>query len=170
MPIERLLILPIALSTVGVGNTLFGADSLSVAQLAAASTQRGLALPPAALISNRSADGLFWIPVSARSAQFRALIDTGASSSFINRTTLARLQSDHQATTVLRQAEQMFLTLTGRAHFQIVTLNQLHVGPYTVGPVEVAVLPSDGSPNVIGQDIIAKLGTIKIEGNQLSFH
>lgn len=170
MLIERLLILPIALTTMGVANALFASDSLGVAQVAAAAVQHEPPLRPAVLIRKRSPDGLFWVPVGTKSFQFRALLDTGASGSFVNEATLAKLQLTDGVKTTPRKPQQMFVTITGRTQFPIVRINGLTVGPYTVGPVDVAVLPNDGLPNILGQDIITQLGTVKIEGDQLSFH
>jgi len=159
--VERILLIPVLLSALGCGTVLFdpAGDSAPARMIERA--------PPAArdpLRVRQSPDGLFRVPARLDGADVRLVVDTGATRSVIGPGTLARIGT---ATAPAINGGSL-LTFSGAVPYRVVVVQRVEIAGRALGPVELAVIDQPGTPDVIGQDLIRKLGILSIEGDQLS--
>ncbi|QYU69075.1 retroviral-like aspartic protease family protein [Leptolyngbya sp. 15MV] len=117
----------------------------------------------------RSPDGLFRVPVVFGETNAPFVVDTGASRTVVSGATLARLaggnvDQDHGGT----RAGGTLLTFSGEVPYRLVTVDRIRIGSRELGPAQVAVINRPHAPDVIGQDLIARMGEVTIRGAELS--
>lgn len=160
MLIERILFIPVLLSTLGVGHALFTPQP-GEAQASAAdgkSPAHGFA---------RSADGLFRVPAAVGSVMLYPALDTGATRTFLKETSIAKIESAGGAVELLPGRHYVVTTLAGEVRFPVARIEGLVVASQAVGTVEVAVTKGIHAPDLIGQDVIRHLDSIRIGDDRL---
>lgn len=112
----------------------------------------------------RSPDGLFRVGATVDGHAFTMIVDTGATTSIINAETAETLglaiYSDRPGRTMQ--------TLAGPVRFSEGRLAQLKVGKVTMDRLEVAIMPTPDNVSVLGQDAIARLGQVTLNGDRLT--
>lgn len=159
--VERILLVPVLLSALGCGTVLFdpAGDSTPARMI-----ERASPAPGEPLRVSQSPDGLFRIPALLDGAHARLVVDTGATRSVIGPNTLARIGA--APARVVRGGS--LLTFSGEVPYRVVTVARVEIAGSTFGPVELAVIDHADTPDVIGQDLIGRMGTLSIENGQLT--
>jgi aspartyl protease family protein len=158
--VERILLVPVLLSALGCGTVLFdpAGDSAPARMI-----ERAPVSPGEPLQVRQSPDGLFRVPVDLDGATARLVVDTGATRSVIGPATLARLDAGSTG-----NRGGTLLTFSGEVPYRVVTVARVAIAGRALGPVELAVIDRVGTPDVIGQDLLGRIGTLSIEGDRLT--
>lgn len=166
--LERILLIPVLASALGCGAALFGS---------APTPELETRLPPTrdtggenVLSVTRSPDGLFRVPVVIGTASASFVVDTGASRTVVGQSTLARLTSGQpQGRDFTSAPSGKLLTFSGTVPYRLVSVERMRIGTREFGPVSLAVIDHPHTPDVIGQDLIVRMGEVTIRGEELSF-
>lgn len=166
MVIERLLLLFVAVAGA------IGAAQGGRATLAAPAPSATPALTPLAAAQRparapliraaRAADGLFYATVSVNGAAVRFLIDTGATHMVLTPRDAATIGALTLEPGAMRLATATGAETSARARFDRAVINGAALGPID------AVVASPALPvSLLGQDVLARLGTLRIAGDEL---
>ena len=161
--IERILLVPVALSALGCGTMLFDpSGQSSPARMIA----REATVTSAPVIVRRSPDGLFRMPATIDGAPVRLIVDTGATLSVIGPATLARIGNTREPGPITGK----LLTFNGEVPFRMLAVKRLEIAGKPITGVQLAVIDRPGTPDVIGQDLIERLGTVSIDADRLTIN
>lgn len=136
-----------------VGSLTIGTDRASPARRPTAA--RVVRLP-------RAADGLFHVRVTIDGVSTDAVLDTGA-----NRSILGRGIGDRVRGAPLASTGASLRTINGRVRYAIVPVTRLTVEGFDLGSIRAIVGPGGSAPIVLGQDAIARFGSITIAADVL---
>jgi len=129
--------------------------------LAPPASPAGVAHDPRIL--ERAEDGLFYATVVVNGQPIRFLVDTGASVVTLTATDARRLGVAPAAGSYGAQAE----TASGRAAFAWATIGTVEVAGHHVENVRAAVLAQDAGVSLLGQNLLSRLGPVRLEGDRL---
>lgn len=137
----------------------------AITQSAAKTSARAPALPVirGERETRRAEDGLFYLTALVNHVPVRFVVDTGASVVVLTRADAARARlasRDHVVAAVLD-------TASGGARMAWTTLPRLHVGGRELTGLRAAVAHDGLKVSLLGQNALAKLGTISFDGDYL---
>jgi aspartyl protease family protein len=104
-------------------------------------------------------DGHYWVRARLNGAPAAFMIDTGASITTVNTDTAAaaRLEPRRGGIPVIMQ------TANGAAAAEIATIDSLRFGNVDARGLDVAIAPNLGPTNVIGMNLLSRLGSWRVE-------
>ena len=111
----------------------------------------------------RADDGLFYVWGEVNGTKVRFLVDTGASVTVLTKQDAQRagVEIDHEHRgTRLR-------TASGSAEMQWVQLDRVRVAGKELNDLDAAVMSDGPAVSLLGQNLLTRLGTVAIDGNQL---
>lgn len=111
----------------------------------------------------RAADGLFYTDVMVDDQAISMIVDTGASRTMVSSATLAAVGRRCCTGTAVGEVR----SLTGRMFFHAAPVQRLTVGSVTLTGAQIGVFDSDRNIAILGQDILAQLGPITLDGDWL---
>ena len=111
----------------------------------------------------RADDGLFYVWGEVNGIRVRFLVDTGASVTVLTRRDAQRVgvEIDHG------QAETRMRTASGSAHMQWARMDRVRLAGRELSDLDAAVMTDGPAVSLLGQNLLTKLGTVTIDGNQL---
>lgn len=110
-----------------------------------------------------AADGHFWADVTIDGVARRMLIDSGATTTALSEAT-ARAAGIDTASSPFGSAIE---TANGRVVARNGVIRRLTIGAVTITDVAVVVSPSFGTTDVIGMNVLSRLGGWRLEGKVL---
>lgn len=111
----------------------------------------------------RAADGLFYVHARVNGRPVRFLVDTGAS-------VVVLTPADAAAVGVAPAPDRFdahVLTAAGNAPMAWATLNEVRLAGRAVRGVRAAVVRDGLAVSLLGQNMLARLGSVRMEGDQL---
>lgn len=112
----------------------------------------------------RSADGLFYLTASVNGVPVRFLVDTGASVMV-----LRSADADAIGATARSASRTRIDGIGGSSAMAWTQVDRIAVGGKQVRGVRAAVARRGLSVSLLGQNLLARLGKVKIEGDRLDF-
>lgn len=158
----------------GLGNlAILAALLLTIAQVARFTTGADLALPQVGMPQQTVAggetriplapDGHFWLTARVNGVERRMLVDTGATLTTLSPSLAAEARLEPQP---LRQPI-MLRTANGTIPGKLVTVGELAFGNVVARDLDAVVAPGIGEVNVIGMNLLSRLGSWRVEGRTL---
>lgn len=129
------------------------------------------AAPPVAELApdrhsiRRAADGFFYVRAELNGVSIRFLVDTGASVAVLTESDARRVG----AKPVEGEAPAEMGTAGGSVPMMWTNLDQLSLGTHQIRNVRAAIVSDDLAISLIGQNVLAKLSAIHIEGDEMRF-
>ena len=130
----------------------------------------------AAIVSERAGDGLFYLTAAVNGHPVRFVMDTGASvvvlsaadaaSAGINVAAPPSDGNDSRNAASHSLPETHVTTASGAVVMRWVRVGAITLGQRTFHDVPVAIAPG-GSVSLVGQSLLAQLGTITLHGDQM---
>ena len=117
---------------------------------------------PTAKTLHRASDGLFYTTALVNGERIRFLVDTGASVVTLTADDARKLDIMPESQT--GRAE----TANGRAMFGWTEIDTIEVAGKRVESVRVAVLSKDAGVSLLGQNLLARLGTVRLANDELT--
>jgi aspartyl protease family protein len=116
------------------------------------------------LVVRRGDDGHFHVEGETNGATIRFLVDTGASLTVLTQRDAARSGVDVEGLRFTRPVQ----TANGRAFYAAARLDDLQIGPFSMGSVPIGVMP-DGALGVslLGMSTLDRFAGWRIEGDRL---
>ena len=152
--------------------------SVSAAGLSGASVVPGATVPASALVSeprsaaparrpvftaHRDTDGLFYTTLAVNGQSVRFLIDTGATHMVLRKRDARRLD--------VRDGDLPPADLTtvgGMRAARWARLDAVEIDRVPIGAVDAVVADGDLPASLLGQDVLARLGSLRIDGDELT--
>ncbi|WP_197277006.1 retropepsin-like aspartic protease family protein [Sphingomonas profundi] len=120
------------------------------------------AAPPRPIAEvNRSGDGLFYVNALVNGTPVRFLIDTGAS------VTILRRADARRAGVALHGPRGRIGTAAGATAMRWSHARSLRIGRHEVRDLDTLVVDRGLPVSLLGQNMLTKLGSVTINGNQL---
>lgn len=116
---------------------------------------------PSATKLHRASDGLFYATALVNGERIRFLVDTGASVVTLTADDARKLDIMPESQT--GHAE----TANGRATFGWTDIDTIEVAGKHVEDVRAAVLSKDAGVSLLGQNLLARLGTVRLKDDEL---
>ncbi len=110
---------------------------------------------------HRDADGLFRIHARIDGQRVRMVVDTGA-------TVMVLTRADARRAGLATAGNARIRTVSGDARMEWARVDRLLVAGQTLRHIEVAVVDQHRSESLLGQNVLAQLGPITIDGDRLS--
>lgn len=117
---------------------------------------------PAVRALPRASDGLFYATALVNGQPVRFLVDTGASVVTLTAADARKLDimpNSHASGTAD--------TANGRAVFGWTKIDTIEVAGHRIEDVRAAVLSKDAGVSLLGQNLLSRLGTVRLEGDRL---
>ena len=111
----------------------------------------------------QSADGHFWVNAMVNDQAVRFLIDSGATTTAMNKTTATETGVDIPS----MGFPVILSTANGEVEADRGTIQILRVGPMIVQELPVVVSEAFGNSNVIGMNFLSKLDSWRVEDNEM---
>ena len=111
----------------------------------------------------RAADGFFYVQAELNGVPVRFLVDTGASVAVLTRADAKRVG----AKVIASEAGGEMGTVGGRVAMSWTNLDALNLGPHRIRNVRAAIVGDGLSVSLIGQNVLAQLSSIRIEGDEM---
>ncbi|MBX9881836.1 MAG: TIGR02281 family clan AA aspartic protease [Sphingomonas sp.] len=157
MPLERLLLLFV---------TLAGAVSAAQSrpEPVAPPQPAGVTLASAAPLirATRDADGLFYAVLRVNGQPVRFVIDTGATHMVLTPGDAGAIGAEVIAPGAIRLTTAAGTEAGGRARLPDAVINGA-----ALGPIDAIVAPPTLRVSLLGQDVLSRLGGLRIEGDEL---
>jgi clan AA aspartic protease (TIGR02281 family) len=118
----------------------------------------------------RRPDGLFHLKITLDGYDTMAIFDTGASHSVISQDLLERISKQSGKKIEDRSPNGAIKTLTGQLNYRFVRIDNIKVEGLEFSDFKVAVVRGENVPTILGQDVISKFNSIKIESGQLTLN
>jgi predicted aspartyl protease len=115
----------------------------------------------------RHRDGLFHLRVTIDGVQTNAVLDTGATRSIVGRDLMKALLRQGATTVPPARGRSTIQTIGGRVGYTSLPISRLEVEGFELGHVDAASIPGSDTPTVLGQDAIARFGSVTIAGDEL---
>lgn len=109
----------------------------------------------------RSSDGLFYVDARVDGRKLRLLVDTGASMAVLTRADARRLGLR------ARPGGGRIETVGGRVDMATAKLDAIEIGGHRFDALTAAVVGEGLSVSLIGQDLLSRFGSIRIDGDRL---
>jgi predicted aspartyl protease len=115
------------------------------------------------VIVRRAADQLFYVDVLLGTRPVTMVVDTGATRTMVSTAALGLAAGEVAAT----PKAGMMRTLSGQMAYHRLPATDLTVGSRTIRHAQIGVFDSDRQIAVLGQDVLAQLGPVVIDGDWL---
>ena len=113
----------------------------------------------------RADDGFFYVSATLNGVPIRFLVDTGASVAVLTESDARRVGAKPLA----GEAPAKMGTAGGSVPMTWTNLDQLSLGTHDIRNVRAAIVSDDLAISLIGQNVLAKLSAIHIEGDEMRF-
>lgn len=113
----------------------------------------------------RAADGFFYVQAELNGVPVRFLVDTGASVAVLTESDARRVG----AIPLEGEAPAEMGTAGGSVPMTWTNLDRLSLGTHNIRNVRAAIVSDDLEVSLIGQNVLAKLSAIHIEGDEMRF-
>lgn len=144
--------LPAAIGLWLLSGVSLGAGDAAPAQAAA---------PTPAHLARRAPDGFFYLDARVGATPMRFLVDTGASTTVLTRADARRLRLEISGGATM-------MTAGGRVPVGRARIANLSIGARRLAPVRVVVADDGVGASLIGQDVLARFASLRIEGDRLA--
>ena len=124
----------------------------------------GYSANPQTISYAASPDGHFWINARANGADFRFVVDTGASSVVFNKADARRLGFDPAAL----RFDRVVSTANGPAKAAAIRLREIAIGPIVVTDVPALVNAGDLRDPLLGMRFLERMSAVEIKGGRLT--
>lgn len=111
----------------------------------------------------RSEDGLFYVTARVNGVPVKFLIDTGATMVVLTPADAERIGIVPEAAAVTREME----TAAGSSVVRALTLGEIDVAGRNVADVQAAIMQRGLSVSLLGQNLLSRLGTITLSGDEM---
>ncbi|MEP2988981.1 MAG: TIGR02281 family clan AA aspartic protease [Parasphingorhabdus sp.] len=111
----------------------------------------------------QSADGHFWVNAMVNDKPVRFLIDSGATTTAMNLATAKQTNIDLSGIGF----PVILSTANGDVEARRGAIQNLQIGPMEIQELPVVVAEAFGDSNVIGMNFLSKLGSWRVEGNEM---
>jgi aspartyl protease family protein len=121
------------------------------------------AIEPDELILERSGDGHYYADVDVDGTETRFMVDTGA-------TGIALTASDAEALGIgwdERELRKVGRGVNGDVFGKIVRLHSVQLGGIEVNDVEAAIIPRGLDVSLLGQSVLSRAGSVRIEDGEM---
>lgn len=118
---------------------------------------------PAGMRATRAADGLFYVRASVNGHPIRFLVDTGASVVVLAPADAAAVGLAPHPDSFDSHVE----TAAGKAPMAWATIDEISIAGRQVRGVRAAVMRDGLGVSLLGQNMLARLGSVRMEGDQL---
>ncbi len=110
-----------------------------------------------------AADGHFWVRASINGVTAPFMVDTGATLTTINTglAEAAKLEPRRGGIPITMQ------TANGPIAAHVATLDEMRFGNVRASGLDVAIAPSIGNTNVLGMNMLSRLGSWRVEGQTM---
>lgn len=108
-------------------------------------------------------DGHFWVNATVNNNAVRFLIDSGATTTAMNLRTANESEIEMSSISF----PVILSTANGEVEAQRGSIQNLQIGPMAVQNLPVVVAEAFGDSNVIGMNFLSKLGSWRVEGNEM---
>lgn len=155
-----------AIAGAALGNADIGSSAaVPVANLAALGSEVPAVgkLDPRRASFNRAADGLFYLDARVEESAVRFIVDTGA-------TVVVLTASDARRAGVTPTGDGNSVamkTVTGNAKMRWGKINRLRIAGQELAGIDVAIVEDGLGVSLLGQNVLSRLGSITMQGNQL---
>jgi len=144
----------------GLAHTQVASSASDLAMIAGEGA--AIAARPAGISLERAPDGLFYATALINGQPVRFLIDTGA-----NVVTLTEKDAKRLNLLPDNPASGRADTANGRAVFGWTHIDTVEMAGKHVEDVRAAVLSKDAGISLLGQNVLSRLGTVRMEGDKL---
>ncbi len=163
---DRILLL--ALTPLTLAGGAVGWTSISHPPTVASTGEGGerAAIEPGAapITLHRSADGLFRAPVRINGQRVHMIVDTGATRSVLS-SRAGRLMA---VASGARAGSGTMRTMSGAARYRETRPVSMAIGSRRIDQIRLVVVDAPGDIAVVGQDVLRQLGTVTINGDELT--
>lgn len=139
------------------------APAAAQAHAAIVAPDRTTSSDPAGMRATRAADGLFYVRASVNGRPVRFLVDTGASVVVLTPADAAAVGLAPHPDSFDSHVE----TAAGKAPMAWATIDEISIAGRQVRGVRAAVMRDGLGVSLLGQNMLARLGSVRMEGDQL---
>ncbi|MDZ3833695.1 MAG: retropepsin-like aspartic protease [Sphingopyxis sp.] len=167
---DRLILValtPITLASGAVGwswSTLEADLDMRVDSSKPAAAPEALAAPPAVAPIIRSPDGLFRASVVIEGRSVPMIIDTGATRSVLSSHVAKRLEL-----AIDSRGSGSLATINGTTRYRLAAVDTLRIGQRSLHDMKLIVPDGPTRVSLLGQDVLQRLGPIRIDADRLTF-
>lgn len=120
--------------------------------------------PPAIVSITRSPDGLFRATVMIEGRSIPMIVDTGATKSVLSSHIAKRLDL-----TVDSRSGGSLATVNGTTRYRLAAVDTLRIGQRSLHDMTLIVSEGPTRVSLLGQDVLQKLGPMRIDADRLTF-
>jgi aspartyl protease family protein len=114
---------------------------------------------------HRASDGFFYVQAKLNGVPLRLLVDTGASVAVLTKADARRVGVTAQAGPAAGQLG----TVGGHVAMSWTNVDAMTLGARRISNVRAAIVGDDLAVSLIGQNVLAQLSSIHIEGDEMRF-
>ena len=112
---------------------------------------------------HRAPDGLFRVDVEIDGQIIDMVVDTGATRTIISSAAMSRLPTAKPN----QVSHGTVYTLTGQAAYRLHRVEKIGLGSKTLHNSQIAIIDSNRKIALLGQDLLARVGPVTIDGDWL---